>query len=45
VQRLIELEARMAKSFKDYEHEGWNSKASHYAQFTLPSPAKASNQS
>ena len=27
---------RVAKSFKDYEHEGWNSKASQYEQVTLP---------
>ena len=26
----------MTKSFKDYEHEGWNSKASQYERFTLP---------
>jgi ubiquinone/menaquinone biosynthesis C-methylase UbiE len=26
----------MAKSFKDYEHEGWNSKASQYERVTLP---------
>jgi ubiquinone/menaquinone biosynthesis C-methylase UbiE len=29
-------ERRMAKSFKEYEHEGWNQKASQYEQFTLP---------
>ena len=27
---------RVAKSFKDYEHEGWNSKASQYERVTLP---------
>jgi ubiquinone/menaquinone biosynthesis C-methylase UbiE len=27
---------RMAKSFKEYEHEGWNQKASQYERFTLP---------
>jgi SAM-dependent methyltransferase len=26
----------MTKSFKEYEHEGWNSKASQYERFTLP---------
>jgi hypothetical protein len=26
----------MAKSFKDYEQEGWNKKASQYERFTLP---------
>jgi ubiquinone/menaquinone biosynthesis C-methylase UbiE len=26
----------MAKSFKDYEHEGWNQKASQYERVTLP---------
>jgi SAM-dependent methyltransferase len=26
----------MAKSFKEYEHEGWNSKASHYERVSLP---------
>jgi 2-polyprenyl-3-methyl-5-hydroxy-6-metoxy-1,4-benzoquinol methylase len=27
---------RMVKSFKDYEHEGWNSKASQYERAALP---------
>ena len=27
---------RVAKSFKDYEHEGWNSKASQYERLVLP---------
>jgi hypothetical protein len=27
---------RMAKSFKDYEQEGWNKKASQYERVTLP---------
>ena len=27
---------RVAKSFKDYEHEGWNSKASQYERLILP---------
>jgi predicted RNA methylase len=26
----------MPKSFKDYEHEGWNKKASQYERVTLP---------
>ena len=26
----------MGKSFKDYEHEGWNNKASQYERVTLP---------
>jgi ubiquinone/menaquinone biosynthesis C-methylase UbiE len=26
----------MTKSFKDYEHEGWNNKASQYERVTLP---------
>jgi 2-polyprenyl-3-methyl-5-hydroxy-6-metoxy-1,4-benzoquinol methylase len=26
----------MAKSFKDYEHEGWSNKASKYERVTLP---------
>ena len=26
----------MTKSFKEYEHEGWNDKASQYERFNLP---------
>jgi hypothetical protein len=26
----------MGRSFKDYEHEGWNKKASQYERVTLP---------
>ena len=26
----------MTKSFKEYEHEGWNSKASQYERLILP---------
>ena len=26
----------MPKSFKDYEHEGWNEKASQYERVSLP---------
>ena len=35
---------RVAKSFKDYEHEGWNSKASQYERLFYHSRAKGSNQ-
>jgi hypothetical protein len=31
----------MAKSFKDYEQEGWNKKASQYERVTLPLTSQA----
>jgi hypothetical protein len=36
IAHISKWERRMPKSFKDYEHEGWNKKASQYERVTLP---------
>src|SRR5262245_32143293 len=34
--QVMRVGRSMGKSFKDYEHEGWNKKASQYERVTLP---------